>query len=327
LSPRYGKIFVVCPGGIQTGGPEGLHQLVHELRHLGADAHISYYPFDRPFTVLPAYSEYDVLPATPEDERGNLVVVPEVLATLSQRYGRAATAIWWLSVDNFFRLEDYGTALRMRLRALLYDLGLRGAPAHQPTLSDIRNKIHFAQSTYAMSFLQAKRMTPSRLGDYLNPVFLNPASEEPRSRTILYNKAKPSKALDDLLHAFGDLDWAPIAGMDRDDVRTACRRAMLYVDFGAHPGRDRLPREAAISGACVITGKRGAAANDEDVSIPPAFKLDENAPDFTARFRERVDVVMSDFASAQDQFKNYRAAIADDRCGFQQNIRGIFFAE
>jgi hypothetical protein len=323
--PRYAKIFVVCPGGIRTGGPEGLHQLVHELRGFGADAHVSYYPFDQHFETPAAYRGYDAAPAAPEDQPGSLVVVPEVLATLCEHYKHAATAIWWLSVDNFFRVEEHDATLRIRIRALMHSLGLRDAPAHQPSLSRIRNKIHFAQSAYAMDFLQKQRMSGSQLGDYLNPVFSKEAGDEPRERTILYNKAKPSKAFNDLLRDYPDLDWVPIAGMEREDVRTACRRAMLYVDFGQHPGRDRLPREAAISGACVITGRRGAAANDEDVSIPGAFKLDENEAGFAARFRERVDFVMSDFTSAQDQFKDYRTVIADDRRRFQNNVRDAFF--
>jgi hypothetical protein len=75
----------------------------------------------------------------------------------------------------------------------------------------------------------------------------------------------------------------------------------------------------------VITGRRGAAANDEDVAIPAAFKLDESAADFTARFRERVDLVMGDFPAAQDRFSDYRSSIADDRHRFQTEVRAVFF--
>lgn len=37
-----GKIYVVCPVSIVTGGAELLHQFVDELRRLGRDAYISY---------------------------------------------------------------------------------------------------------------------------------------------------------------------------------------------------------------------------------------------------------------------------------------------
>lgn len=36
------KIFVACPANSKTGGPELLHQLVHELNKLGLDAYMYY---------------------------------------------------------------------------------------------------------------------------------------------------------------------------------------------------------------------------------------------------------------------------------------------
>jgi hypothetical protein len=327
LSCRYNKIFVVCPGGISTGGPEGLHQLVHELRALGAHAHISFYPFGKDFEVANAYRDYAVSPERPEDQTGNLIIVPEIFAGLSTHYRFATTAIWWLSVDNFFavRREDY-ERLDTRARLLVYRLGLRDSPPHQPRFSRLRGGLHFAQSAYAMNFLQGRGIKAYPLGDYLHSQFVCEADRGPRDRIVLYNKAKPSVALTELLSGCTDIAWVPISGMSREDVRAACRRAMLYVDFGPHPGRDRLPREAAISGACVITGQRGSAANDIDVAIPRTFKLDEQQPGFKARFRHLVDAVMNDFASAQSQFADYRTMIAQDRERFRRHVRDGFFA-
>lgn len=63
-----------------------------------------------------------------------------------------------------------------------------------------------------------------------------------------------------------------------DDGRDAfcMSKSKVYIDFGNHPGKDRIPREAAISGCIVITGKRGAAAFAEDVCIPETYKFDES---------------------------------------------------
>jgi len=47
-----------------------------------------------------------------------------------------------------------------------------------------------------------------------------------------------------------------------------CVSRKLYVDFGKHPGKDRMPREAAVHGCCIITGRRGAAGNPFDIPIP-----------------------------------------------------------
>ncbi len=100
---------------------------------------------------------------------------------------------------------------------------------------------------------------------------------------------------------------------------------MLYIDFGPHPGRDRLPREAAMGGACVITGMRGSAANNVDVGLPSAFKIDETQPNFNEAFRHQVDRVMSDFGTAQTQLSDYRQAVAHDQDRFRRQIGEIFF--
>ncbi len=48
---------------------------------------------------------------------------------------------------------------------------------------------------------------------------------------------------------------------------------LQYIDFGPHPGMDRLPREAALAGCVVITNREGAANFDNDVGLPPEFKF------------------------------------------------------
>ena len=48
---------------------------------------------------------------------------------------------------------------------------------------------------------------------------------------------------------------------------------LQYIDFGPHPGMDRLPREAALAGCIVLTIGEGAANFDKDVPLPPQFKF------------------------------------------------------
>ena len=43
LCPANSKIYVFCPGGYATGGPEALHQLAHHLNKLGFEAYMHYY--------------------------------------------------------------------------------------------------------------------------------------------------------------------------------------------------------------------------------------------------------------------------------------------
>ena len=75
------------------------------------------------------------------------------------------------------------------------------------------------------------------------------------------------------MKAFPNLHWKAIENMSTEEVAELLNRSKVYIDFGNHPGKDRFPREAAISGCCIITGQRGAAANDIDVMIPRSYKF------------------------------------------------------
>ena len=74
-----------------------------------------------------------------------------------------------------------------------------------------------------------------------------------------------------------DINWVPLVGMSNDQVLNYLKTSKVYIDFGNHPGKDRLPREAAICGCCIITGKKGAAAFKEDIPISETYKFDDKA--------------------------------------------------
>jgi len=63
--------------------------------------------------------------------------------------------------------------------------------------------------------------------------------------------------------------------MPREEVIKLLQKAKVYIDFDYHPRKDRLPREAAILGCCVITRKRGSAKFFEDVPIPDEYKFED----------------------------------------------------
>ena len=52
------------------------------------------------------------------------------------------------------------------------------------------------------------------------------------------------------------------------EVRHLLSNSEMHVDFGPHPGMDRLPREASTCGCIVITNKEGAATHEQDVPTP-----------------------------------------------------------
>lgn len=57
-----------------------------------------------------------------------------------------------------------------------------------------------------------------------------------------------------------DLNRLPIENMPQDAVHDTLLQSQIFIDFGHHPGKDRVPRETAPSGNIVFLHERGAAA-------------------------------------------------------------------
>jgi hypothetical protein len=309
---RVKKILVCCPGASITGGPELLHQLVDALRNMGHNAYVCYYPFEQKFSCPEAYQRYDAPQALFEDTRSLFIVLPEVATSYTRSTRKAKIAIWWLSVDNFVRDRRGNFLTRVKLAGEMILL---------------RRHSHFVQSQYAADFLNRYMINSCFLTDYLNPVHLRPTDKRAaRQDWIVYNPKK-GKAIVDLLSAQNpDFTFKPIENLTSDQVVGLLSTARVYIDFGDHPGRDRLPREAAVAGCCVITGRRGSAAFHQDVPIPDIYKLDQNAAGFPTLFRQRVLAIFNNFGANSDQFECYRALIREEPDVFRRQVAEAFGA-
>ncbi|MEJ6023160.1 hypothetical protein [Ramlibacter sp. PS4R-6] len=325
---RYARVLVVCPGNAMTAGPEALHQLVGEMNRLGQPAAIVYHPFDREFETPAPYRQHGAPVARYAQEAGTLVVFPEIFTTLALRAAPADAAIWWMSVNNFTG-ERYGNAWRDRLRYWKYVAKGRAPLGGVKALTHLR---HFAQSDYAREFLAAQGVTGEPLRDPI-PVYTEPAyvarlpsllAGAKRADRILFNPTKGAPITARLMAAYPEWEFKPLRGLDRTQLADAFLGAKLYIDFGHHPGKDRLPREAALHGCCVITARHGSAANDVDVPIPARFKLDVKAPDFVQRFGAAAGEVMAKFDACSAELARYRKVIAEEPDTFRQDIRQAF---
>ena len=270
--PPVQKIFLVCPAGAQTGGPEALHQLCDQLNEsTNIPAYMLYVVSDgvavsfasRSKTPAP-YCHYNA-PAVSHDalRRGNpscLIVWPECWTDEMMDYldhcksEPTPCAIWWLSVDNNTRrFKDW-------------------------TRKDI---IHLHQSEYAKHHLLAHGAKYIyQMTEYIsNPP--NPDNSINRSIDVLFNPLKGVHYTDAIRKRSGAaIQFRPIGAgpegsirISPDEVRGLLLRAKVYMDFGPHPGMDRLPREAALAGCLVVTNQEGAAQYHEDVPLPAKYKV------------------------------------------------------
>ncbi len=258
-----------------------------------------------------------------EDAPHNILIVPEGITNGLYLTKNIQRVLWWMSVDNYV-----AHVVRLFTEHL-------AAPLAEPlprvfhfdkSDSDID---HFAQSEYARQFLKLNGVPNDKIfmvEDYLNPVFISRAAQVDLSRKknfVAYNPKKGFDTTKQLIELAPDIDWRPIENMTPAQVQELLTLAKVYIDFGNHPGKDRIPREAAISGCVVITGKRGAAANDIDINIPDEFKFDmQTTKPYQAI--EKIHEVFKNFEAAHAKQAAYRARILDDKNRFVKEVEEAF---
>lgn len=313
------KIFVCCPGDAITGGPELLHQLVDTLREQGKNAFISYYPFDKKFLCPKPYRHYNTTQNPIEDNESNLVILPEVATKIAKNIKYSDIAIWWLSVDNYFDMTGENI-IRDHLRHLKNLIQGKKIKIYKT-----KKYKHFYQSEYAKIFLEKNKISGLALTDFLGENHTHKATTvEKRKNIIAYNPRKGKKTTNKIIKSAPLLHFEPIQNMTPEQVRKLLETAKLYIDFGHHPGKDRLPREAAAAGCCVITGRRGAAENAIDIAIPENYKLDENSPKFTSKTLQTINEVLDNFNEKTKDFNEYRQKIIEEKQLFKNQVFEIF---
>ena len=324
----YKTVLVTCPGNATTAGPEAIHQLVSDLIRLGQPAAVVYFPFDQTFETAPAYRKYAVPVARYRDLAGDLIVFPEIVTTYALKVRHADAAIWWMSVNNFTCVR-YGHPWRDKIRYFKYFLkGLRPWGG----VAALKHLRHFAQSHYALDFLASQNVRAEMLSDpipvYTTQQYLDTLAgklpQAVRENRILFNPHKGAKITARLRAAYANWEFMPLVGYGREQLAEIFLGAKLYIDFGHHPGKDRLPREAAIHGCCVITGRYGSAGNAVDLPIPETYKLDEKRDGFVAEFGSRVRKILDDFNSCSRDFEDYRQIIANEQHVFDRQIVAAF---
>lgn len=336
---KHTKIYVHCPAGVVTGGAELLHQLVSYLREHGKDAYIVYFG-EYSHAVPSDYAKYTIAIAENIEDAGcNIEVFYEGIYDVVERYKNTQKFLWWISVDNFFYCaQSYLNPLDLyhfdhRLGKYWIWKWFKRSVKHRinyfnKLLSIDKlvklNVVCGYQAEYIQHFLinnGFQEVVP--LKDYINTDHCQSYDIYRKEDIILYNPTKGYEFTKKLIEAAPDLQWVPLRGFTRAQLKDVMQRAKLYIDFGNHPGKDRLPRECAMNGCCVITGKRGSAGFFEDVSLVPKYKFDERTTDL----KDILDAIrwtLEDYEEAINDFSYYRSAISAEKGEFEEQICRIF---
>ncbi|MCL2062538.1 MAG: hypothetical protein FWH03_07970 [Firmicutes bacterium] len=332
------KIYVAVPAGVKTGGPELLHQLGSVLKSNGLPAQMYYYAVGAQSSAVPEdYLKYGCETAdTIEDNENNILIVPEVKTALLRKYKKIQKVIWWLSVNNaaFFNAEvrkqnakkrnNRFIAFLKRLRINMFFSKLYEKEYKLKKIKKLR-VVHLAQSQYAVDYLMRNGIkNVGFLSDYLADDFITSEFKADKQNYVAYNPLKGKEFTAKLIEAAeGKIIFKPIQNLTRNGVIELLRSAKVYIDFGEHPGKDRIPREAAISKCIVITNKKGSAAFAEDVSINEEFKFDDTVENIPIII-EFIQECFARYDEFSEKFESYRQKIKNEHETFDKDALTIF---
>lgn len=318
------KIYIVSPTKTATGGTELLHQLSDKLVKYGLDVYMYYIGTYKGSNVESKFKHYKSNVCNNiDDYSDNLIIVPETLIGLLYKYKNIKKAVWWLSVD-FYPGSN-------RVKVDLLHTIVRFIKDYRNRIFD-KNWIHFTQSEYARQYLINDRKIPEKnifkLSDYISSSFIENINikEQSRKDIVLYNPKKGYEFTRKIIDLIPDIECIPLINMKTDEIKELMLNSKVYIDFGNHPGKDRIPREAALCGCCIITGRRGSAENKVDVLIPEKYKIADDDNNL-----QKIENIIRDCIVNYDKyindFESYRKKILGEEDEFLRDINNIFLSD
>ena len=287
---------------LETGGPENIHQVCRLLSDLGYDASILYPDKDLKHTAkFECYN--NKIAENPIFDDETLLVFPEFLAASRFKNFKCKKALFWLSLDNSPDIKQ------LRLKEYLEQFGVN---------------YNLVQCQYAYDYLKSYDIeNVFMISDYVNDKYFEARAMKERKPQILYNPKKGKIFTQKIVHLNQDLTFIPIENMNVDQIIDLMDESMVYIDFGEHPGKDRIPREAAMRSLVVVTGRDGAAVNDVDVNIPQKYKIDRNISQL-GKVKELLHSCIENYSAIVNDFNSYREKIMNEKAVFRRNVEKAF---
>lgn len=313
-------IYIPLHNHVVTGGIEAMYQLYYSLKTLGKDVKLilldlSIHPQHNPnwlelhklklSTDYPkVYEKYKIDPkdivSEIKDSKNNFIITPEIFPDILSTFKNIQKGIWWLSVDNGMG-DDQRDFITQRLTP------------------DIWN---FYQSEYAHWFLINKGAQKlAKLTDFISWEYrdLN-INIKNKKDIILYNPKKGRDITNKIIETHPQFTFIPIQNLTPPQIKNLMLESKLYIDFGNHPGKDRIPREAALCGCCVITNFKGSAMFFDDVNIYNTYKFENDLTNLV----NLIPDIFNKFEFHHSQFSFYRSQIEFEEEQFILETKKIF---
>jgi len=350
----FDRIYILCPAYKVTGGSDALHQMCFYLNcFLRLNASIVYFkasPTDsddffipKPFNIyIDSFKrESDII-----DDKKNAVIIPEWYTKKRLSFRNCKIYIWWLGIN-----ESLTWTLCKKiyfLAALLWQIVKgNGFYRKQNIIANIKSvwgkecfpfgkeppRIkHLCASYHAFDFVSQRTRNSTFLCiEPLSKFFLNTYSKdrqnisaENRKNIILYNPArKYEDILNEINTADPSLQFIPLQGLTQEQLIEKYKTSKLYIDFGAFPGAERIPKEAVLFGCAIITGRRGASGFHGDVPIPEEYKF-ENPSSQINEIVKKIRYILDDYENVYSDFDEYRKTVLNLEDNFIMSLKKIF---
>ncbi len=345
------KFFILAPAAVSTGGPECLHELGYELKKIfKLDVTMIYLPLNLKNPVHKNYKHFNLKYSNYlEDNKNNILIIPEQFSFLnhSLRFKRIKKIIWWLSIDNYFGFKfrsNYSKYVRSLIKIpyniislfnklFKFKFGIFTIQDYLKIFYKFINfdkeketnqaSAHFTQSHYAYEYLKNKFKNVYQLYDYQSDKIISKSKEKKIKKDIICYSHKSNEFIEFLKEKI-DVDFIPLINFNFDQINNVFKKSKIYIDFGYHPGKDKMPREATLFDNCIITNLKGSAKNNIDIPIKKKFKFKEKYENLE-KIEALIFEILKNHKFYLKSFKTYKRKILNEKKVFKNQIKKIFY--
>tara|TARA_B100001057_G_scaffold71237_1_gene65408 strand:- start:2064 stop:3146 length:1083 start_codon:yes stop_codon:yes gene_type:complete len=344
-------VYVLAPSNVFTGGPELLHQIAVNIKKIfKVKTKMVYLPNNESNPVHKNFKNYKLEYSNYiEDKKNNILIIPEYYMFIKYafKYKNITKILWWLSVDNYlgYKFRDDFNKYSRSLIKIPYNIintfnkivgyyyGIFtfhdylkviysfGKIQQSRELGQIN--LHLAQSDYAMKFLKEKFKNLKFLSDFQRPIILKESKKKNKKKSDLICYSSKSNNFIEKLKNFTNFKMIKLSGFNDKQLINIYKKTKVYIDFGFHPGKDRMPREAALFNNCIITNRKGSANNHYDIPINTKYKITEKKSNLK-KIKITIQKIFLNHKKELMNFKNYRKKIMNEKLKFDHDLKKIF---
>ncbi len=345
------KVYIFAPAKIFTGGPELLHQLAYTItKKYKIDVKMVYLPITDTNPIHNNFEKYKIKFSNYiEDEKKNILIIPEHYQFLSYslKFKKIRKILWWLSLDNYFGYKfryEFSKTIRSIIK-IPYNLikifnkliNYRfGIFTYQDFLKLFYKNFnlcnfkelsqidyHFSQSSYAQNYLKKYFKDIKILSDFQRPEILNNYKKKLKKKKNLICYSNKSNLFIKQIKKHTNYKMIELAGFSNSQLINIFKKTKVYLDFGYHPGKDRMPREAVLFNNCVITNIKGSAKNNIDIPINRKYKFKESIVNLK-NINLRISKIFKNYKTEIKNFKKYQNIVLKEKKKFYGDLDKIF---